>query len=283
MQSADKVQVHTSKGVAWYHLSQTPESVIEERLAELEPIHQALQQRSFTTRVGQALEIAVYRALLKQDVMRFFGHFRDLNEHGDDQLYSKEEPPSSISGQEIKGKLDFIVVHSPGLMGGVEVKNIREWLYPDREELTDVLDKCCALDTVPVFIGRRIPYVTFSVFNPCGVLIHQTYNQRYPAADSALAEKAKHKDLLGYHDIRLGNEPDKRLLKFIQKDLPGLLPEARDRFERFKDLLWDYATGEEPYKSFAARVKRRLRGEPEDLPVFDEEYFEEDYEEGEDY
>lgn len=51
----------------------------------------------------------------------FFGHFRDLDEHGDDQLYSKEEPPSSISGRETEGKLDFIVVHSPGVRGGVEV------------------------------------------------------------------------------------------------------------------------------------------------------------------
>jgi len=92
MQRHNKVQVYSSKGVAWYYLSGTPKSVIEKRLSELEPIHQALQQRSFTTRVGQALEIAVYRALLNQDVMEFFGHFRDLDEHGDDQLYSKEEP-----------------------------------------------------------------------------------------------------------------------------------------------------------------------------------------------
>jgi len=279
MQQAGKVLVHESKGVVWYHLPETPESVIKARLAELEPIYQALQQRNFLLRVGQALEIAVYRALLGQNTMDFLGNFGDLDEHEDDELYRKEEPPSSISGQEIEGKLDFIVFHSPGVRGGLEVKNVRAWLYPDREELIGVLKKCCALDTVPVLIGRRIPYVTYSVFNPCGVVIHQTYNQRYPAADSALAEKAKHKDLLGYHDIRLGNEPDKRLLKFIQKDLPGLLPEMRDRFERFKDLLLDYVEGRKSYKSFSARVKRRLRGEPEDLPVFDEEH----YEEGEDY
>jgi hypothetical protein len=37
----------------------------------------------------------------------------------------------------------------------------------------------------------------------------------------------------------------------------------------FKDLLLAYATGEHSYKSFAARVKRRSRGEPEILPEFE--------------
>lgn len=72
--------------------------------------------------------------------------------------------------------------------------------------------------------------------------------------------------VLGYHDVRLGSEPDRRLQRFIGVNLLLLLPGARDRFERFKDLLLEYATGEHAYKSFAARVKRRMRGEPEDLP-----------------
>ena len=77
----------------------------------------------------------------------------------------------------------------------------------------------------------------------------------------------KLKTLLGYHDVRVGNEPDARLLRFIHTNLPTLLPKARVQFDSFKDLLCGYASGEHSYKSFAARVKRRLRGEPEDLPA----------------
>jgi hypothetical protein len=44
---------------------------------------------------------------------------------------------------------------------GLECKNVREWLYPDRTEIRQTIDKCLRLDCVPMIIGRRIPYVTF--------------------------------------------------------------------------------------------------------------------------
>ena len=96
------------------------------------------------------------------------------------------------------------------------------------------------------------------------------HNQRFPSADAALAAKAKDKSLLVYHDIRLGNEPDSRLVRFVHTNLPGVLPIARERFEEYRDLLFDYGTGETAYPEFAARVKRRMRGLPEDLPPFEE-------------
>ncbi len=66
--------------------------------------------------------------------------------------------------------------------------------------------------------------------------------------------------------MRLGDAPDARLVRFIHTNLPALLAAAREKFERFADLLSQYADGTHSYKSFAARVRRRLRGEPEDLP-----------------
>lgn len=255
----------------WYFLDQTPTQTVQTRLAELEPIHKALGEQSLTMRVGQALEIAVYKALRSQDILLFMGHYLDLDSHDDAILYSKEEPPSSISGKTIptKGKLDFIAIHTTGPVG-IECKNVREWQYPDRPEIRGLIYKCCCLDAVPVLIARRWPYVTFSVLGTCGVILHQTYNQRLPSADSELAAKAKDKTLLGYHDIRLGNEPDSRLIRFVHTNLPGVLPTARERFDEYKDLLFDYGTGEKNYPEFAARVKRRMRGQPEDLPPFEE-------------
>jgi hypothetical protein len=61
--------------------------------------------------------------------------------------------------------------------------------------------------------------------------------------------------LLGYHDVRTGNKPDDRLVKFITKDLPGLLVSARAVFEESKDLLAAYGSEEIPYAAFAQRVK----------------------------
>lgn len=222
--------------------------------------------------MGQALEIAVFRALLAQQTLDYLGHFDDLDDHDDSTPYSKVDPPSRLSGRSCgKRTLDFIVHLSGGSYAGVEVKNIRQWMYPSRQEIKDFLSKCCALDIVPVLIARRIHFSTFSVFSPCGMLVHQTFNQLYPQTATALAERVKDKHLLGFHDIRLGNQPDSRLFRFIHDNLPNLLPEARAKFDRFKDLLVAYAEGEHSYKSFAARVKRRLRGEPEDLPPIEPE------------
>lgn len=86
---------------------------------------------------------------------------------------------------------------------GLECKNVREWLYPDRTEIRETIDKCLRLDCVPVLIGQRIPYVTFRLLQPCGVIMHQTYNQLFPASDQDLADRARHKHNLGYHDIRI--------------------------------------------------------------------------------
>jgi hypothetical protein len=75
---------------------------------------------------------------------------------------------------------------------------------------------------------------------------------------------SKQKDLLGYHDIRLGNEPDVRLDRFVNTNLPKLVSDARQRFEEASDLLADFAAGVIPYEEFAARIRRRESGTNED-------------------
>jgi hypothetical protein len=160
------------------------------------------------------------------------GNFSDLDRHADDTNYRKEEPPSAWRGNRYpSGKLDFIVVgkHS-AIAGGVEVKNTRAWIYPEHGDVRDLLEKCCALDLVPILIARRIHYTTTRLLLPRGGIVSEVYNQRLPESDASLAERARHKNLLGYHDILLGNQPDARMLKLAQK-LASLLPEARRKFE----------------------------------------------------
>jgi hypothetical protein len=256
--------IKVTRQTPWYHLKDTPEDIVEKRLAEQLPIHQ--QYGKIGLRVGQCLEIAIYRALLEQDELEYLGSYKNLDEHDDSSPYSKEEPPQSLSGRSLDGdeRLDFLVYHQEAGWAGIEAKNVREWLYPNRREIADLLRKAVTLDIVPVLIGRRIPFVTFKVLSPCGVLFHETYTQLLPEADRELAELAQDKNLLGYHDIRLGNQPDDRLLKFIGTNLPKILPEARDRFDDYKDLLGDFGSGDMPYEEFSARARRRSKGKDED-------------------
>jgi hypothetical protein len=186
-------------------LHDTPARTIRTRLAAQLPVYQALQKESFKQRLGQTLEIAILRAFQQQNAFTdFLGSFLDLDEHDDSKLYSKEEPPRRLGKRDIGGdrRLDFLVRHPTAGWAGVEAKNIREWMYPDRKEVIDLLSKCLALDVVPVLIARRIQFSTFVILNACGVIVHQTYNQLFPTADEALADQAKHKSNLGYHDIR---------------------------------------------------------------------------------
>lgn len=273
------IQVQRSN-VPWYYLKDADPEAVLQRLSQLDALHRQTQKPSFTGLLGQTLEIAVFRALRSQSFLEYLGHFNDLDAHDDGTPYSKEEPPSWLSGRQIPSgkKLDFLVRHPGAGYAGIEVKNIRQWMYPDRDEIRAMLFKCCSQDVTPVLIARRIHYSTFSVLNPCGVILHQVFNQLYPKSAQELADKVKQKTLLGYHDIRVGNEPDQRLIRFVHINLPAVLPVARQKFEEFKDLLWGYANGEHSYKSFAARVKRRLRGETEDLPSHEPAAAEPDYE-----
>jgi hypothetical protein len=203
--------VRVDNQAPWYHLNDAPEDFVAKRLAEQLQVYETLHHGGMGSRVGQCLEIAIYRALLEQDELDYLGSFKDLDKHDDSSLYKKEEPAQSLSGKSLEGdeRLDFLVHHSEAGWAGIEAKNVREWQYPSRKEIVDLLYKAVALDIIPVLIARRIPFVTFKVLSPCGVLFHQTYNQLLPETEQEVAEKAKHKDLLGYHDIRTGNQPDK--------------------------------------------------------------------------
>lgn len=254
--------------IPWFHLADADANHIDTRLAAQLIPYSALQAGNLRSRLGQSLEIATYRALLKGPINEFHGRFRDLELHDDATLYIKEEPPQHIGPRELVGqqRLDFIVRHPNAETGylGIECKNTRVWLYPHDEDIKETLVKCIALDIIPVIIARRITYVTFILLSTCGVIFHQTYNQLLPASESDLAEQARDKRLLAYHDIKLGNAPDARIEKFISKNLPEIAPDARSKFDTYKDLLLAFASNEMPYAEFAGRVRRRSNGEPED-------------------
>jgi hypothetical protein len=251
----------------WFRLGNADPGFIKKRFDEIGPVYHAFVNGKLAGRIGQALEIATYRALTDAQ-LEFFGRFKNLEAHDDGSMYEKEEPSQHVGRLSLSGdqRLDFLVRHpdtSVGMMG-LECKNVREWLYPDRDEVTEVLQKCLAINAVPVLIGRRIPFVTFKLLSACGVICHQTYNQLVPSSEAKLAEKVRDKNILGYHDIRLGNAPDARMTKFIGANLIPLGHEAREKFDKNRDLLEAFAGGDHLYPEFSARLRRRISGLNED-------------------
>jgi hypothetical protein len=258
------ISVANRASAPWFYVSNTDPTMVQTRLNELVTIF-----KSYTAigdRIGQALEIATYRALAALPGADFSGRFKDLEAHDDSKMYKKEEPPQHIGVRSLRGneRLDYILRTADAGPLGIECKNVRHWMYPHVPEIKETLRKCIALDAVPVLIARRIPFVTFAVLSNCGFIIHQTYNQLFPLSDKNIGLQARDKSMLGYHDIRFGNQPDARLLKFITINLPKIASAARAKFNGHKDLLDPYSTGEMSYKEFSARVLRRSRGENED-------------------
>ena len=267
LRDAGALLERSGHGERWYYLSESDPDFVEERYDIQGTVYRGVTDGKITPRLGQTLEIAVYRALNDQPHV-YLGRFKglDTSKETRKKVYKKEEPPNYLGNLRIGGnrQLDFLFQHAESGWAGIEVKNVREWLYPDRAEIRDLISKAVALDCVPVLIARRFPYVTFKVLNMCGVVVHQTYNQRFHVVDHAPAAQAKDKNLLGYHDIRVGDAPDDRLVKFITVNLPAVLPAARERFEEFKDLLEAFGDESMGYQEFAGRARRRNAGEDED-------------------
>jgi hypothetical protein len=134
----------------------------------------------------------------------------------------------------------------------------------------DFIRKCCILNVVPVLVARRISYIARAeLFEPCGIIVHETYNQRYPSTAEDLASNARNKRLLGYHDIRTGNEPDERLTAFFLKNLPKVFPVAAVKFQRYRPLLTAFATGALTYREFwrDLRAQRGLANLPPEYDI----------------
>src|SRR5947209_6304422 len=124
-----KLSEHKTSNATWFHLAQIPFSSLRVRFQDQYNIHQRLQNGDLTERIGQTLEIAVYRALKLQSKLKYLGSFSDLDDHDDSSLYKKEEPQSTISGLSLLGKmkLDYALFGGEAELAGIEVKNVREW------------------------------------------------------------------------------------------------------------------------------------------------------------
>ena len=268
---------------SWFYLPDAPPNDVETRIATLAPVLRELSRAAVARRRGECLELAIYRALGARPDARYWGRFPDFDPSvpiRTKRRYRKVEPPLYIGNRAIPGErpLDFLYLHRSAGFAGVEAKNVREWLYPGGDEIKDLLFKCVALDCVPILVARRFPRVTFEILDMCGVVLHQTLNQLYHVADQDLADLAMRQDLLGFNDIRVGDEPDGPLLRFIDTTLPEVLPDARVRFDKFKDLLAAYAREEIQYREFAGRVRLRAVGRVEaDWEEHDQGHPDDDY------
>lgn len=159
------------------------------------------------------------------------------------EIGSRSHPELNFNGKTLPGALDgtFLLLEKKILIA-VETKNLREWIYSDSEELWSLINKANTISSpacpvLPVIICRKIPYYAFAAFKQIGILGFEVHHQFFdPLVEDALIN-IRHKDGLGFHDIKTELIYPPKLLDFLSKTVPEHGPEYADRFLRNKPLL----------------------------------------------
>lgn len=74
----DIIQTTRLSGLPWYYLANVDKTQLTKRLPELDALHRQTAKKNFSNLLGQALEIATFRALKNQTELVFFGNYPGL-------------------------------------------------------------------------------------------------------------------------------------------------------------------------------------------------------------
>lgn len=175
---------------------------------------------------------------------------------------SPDRPPDAgvvIDGVTVADALDLILVYRDGSVA-LEAKNLREWITPQSIETLALIGKALRHDALPVLICRKVTYDMCFFFKQVGGLAFQTHTQLFPADAEPRLRGVKHKDGLGFHDIRFGDEPSPALQRFISVTLPRELPAKLALFRGNSELLKYYAIEKELERDIPGARHRRTFG-----------------------
>lgn len=197
---------------------------------------------------GLYLEKILFDTLLQlTDVYHIFG--RGPREDGNGKL---TKPAGSelmfYGGKEVYGNagFDLFIVHrETDIPVGIEAKNIRNWLYPDTQEVWRMLARACSLECLPLMAARKFSYLTRArLFSQIGALGFETQFQYFHPdvlKDSRSFKDIIAKDGLGFADIKIIDTVPAHFYNFFQKTLPENIENYFEKFLENKELLEEYA------------------------------------------
>ncbi|HVA09880.1 MAG TPA: hypothetical protein VNG12_24410, partial [Acidimicrobiales bacterium] len=119
----------------------------------------------------------------------------------------------------------------------VEVKNIREWVYPKAHELYQLLAKAALLQQgqpnrmfLPLLVCRRAQYTTFRRAKTFGFLVVETRRQPivWRDTDERLLDEVRAE--LGYVDLTTDLAPPPALLNLLNQTIPANALEIAERW-----------------------------------------------------
>lgn len=131
----------------------------------------------------------------------------------------------------------------------VEVKNIREWIYPDSTEFFQLLDKASRLQLqhpdqalLPVLACRRAQYTAFRMAKTLGCYIADARKQfilPHAEVDDRLLAEVRAE--LGFVDLERSVEPDSLLTHHFERGIPAAALEFASRFKTVAETVSRFA------------------------------------------
>ena len=262
---------HASTGnTRWYANLGTTDSKAAPKLDELAPLYQQITGNGFGNLLGDALEVVVFKCLLDRYKTSarypFQGSFLLDEPKNASGRYIKIEPPKNIAVHATTKEADFLQYGYDEGPLCIECKNYREWLYPNDGMIKNLILKSYELNAIPTIIHRRIHYTTLSnLFEPSGIMAHESYYQYYPADKMDLASVAKDKNKLGFSDITHDEEPHARTKKFIDTVIPKIIGPMSKKWIMNKEHLYQYALGQINLAQLYTRIGSPAGGKWRDI------------------
>lgn len=180
---------------------------------------------------GKVGERIVDKAIIRAETMPWDGLTGDVN-----KFNGKILPQNKT--------LDFGIIHKKtDIPLGVEVKNIREWVYASSDTVWELLGKCAYFEVLPVLITIQISYTTLRDFKKIGLIGFTTYKQFFhPDLQNEKDLKLiKSKDGLCFKDINFTTDPSPELIKFFSTRIPNNIETYNKTFMENLSLIKTYA------------------------------------------
>jgi hypothetical protein len=180
--------------------------------------------------------------------------------------YRQGEDITEFNGRRATHGIDLAGVHrTAGLPFVIEVKNVREWVYPQSPIVWRLLGTAAELGAVPILICRRVPEPTYLFMDEIGGYAYPTMNLMIDGAvDDAPEGEAFRAAIqtLGYRDTHFVNpkEPPKRFVSFFQERLGGRLGDMTQSFAPLSERVLEIARDEDLWTDRASRG--RASGRP---------------------
>ena len=158
--------------------------------------------------------------------------YRVIRPEGGDVRSLLGEPVASgpLDNAAFLNRLDSNGIPLSPILVAIEVKNVRHWLYPNAQEIYQLLYKAARLrqrsggiDVLPVLVCRRRHYLTYEFSRALGFVAFETLRQFiHPGAPIAETKLDEVRVELGFRDLTVSSDPYPDIVRLFADTLPRL-------------------------------------------------------------